>query len=47
MLTPFALPLVNRMEPLAFGLPFFYWTQLAVIGLGMLVLVVVAFATRR
>ena len=47
VLAPLALPLINRMDPVVLGLPFFYWTQISVIGLGMLVLAVVVLATRR
>jgi len=34
-------PLYNRMEPLLFDIPFFYWYQLAAIGLSVVVTLVV------
>jgi hypothetical protein len=47
VLTPLSLPLANRADPVVLGLPFFYWTQISVIGLGMLTLAIVVLATRR
>jgi uncharacterized protein DUF3311 len=43
---PLLTPLYNRVEPSLFGLPFFYWGQLALSGLSMLVTTVVYLATR-
>ena len=37
----------NRAEPALFGLPFFYWYQLAWVIVTSLLLAVVVFATRR
>ena len=39
--------LFNRAEPALFGLPFFYWFQLAVIPVGVLCTVVVHRLTRH
>jgi hypothetical protein len=30
---PLLAPLYNRVQPRVFGLPFFYWAQIAFIGL--------------
>lgn len=35
------LPSYNRVEPLAFGVPFFYWYQLLWVGLSTLIIAVV------
>lgn len=40
-------PLYNRTDPQLFGIPFFYWYQLAVIPVGVLSTLVVYRATRR
>jgi hypothetical protein len=34
-------PLFNRLEPALFGMPFFYWSQFALILLAMLVTAIV------
>jgi hypothetical protein len=39
-------PLYNRADPHLFGLPFFYWYQLAVIPVGVACTLAVYFATR-
>lgn len=39
-------PLYNRTDPTLFGIPFFYWYQLAVIPVSMLCTVVAHLATR-
>ena len=39
-------PLYNRLEPLLFDIPFFYWYQLAAIGLSVLVTLLVYNKTR-
>jgi hypothetical protein len=44
---PLIVPIFNRVEPTLFGWPFFYWFQLALVGLGVLTTVVVYRATRR
>jgi len=46
LLMPLAVPLINRLEPRLFGLPFFFWTQLAAVGLSVVVVSMVAVATR-
>src|SRR5829696_4398973 len=40
-------PLYNRTEPRLLGLPFFYWAQLAGLGLGVLCTLIVVRRTRR
>ena len=44
---PLIVPIYNRVEPTLFGWPFFYWFQLALVGLGVLTTVIVYRATRR
>jgi hypothetical protein len=39
-------PLYNRLEPLLFDIPFFYWYQLLAIGVSVVVTVVVYRMTR-
>ena len=39
-------PLYNRVDPRAFDIPFFYWYQLAAIGVSVLVTLVVYTKTR-
>ena len=40
-------PLYNRRTPEVFGIPFFYWYQLAVISIGVLCTYLAYRATRR
>lgn len=41
-------PLYNRYEPRLFGIPFFYWYQLAAISIGVIcTLIVYLVSTRR
>jgi hypothetical protein len=40
-------PLYNRTDPTLFGIPFFYWYQLAIIPVSMLCTVTVHLAARR
>lgn len=51
LIIPFALvawvPFYNRIEPTLWGIPFFYWYQLAAIILGALVVMAVYFLDRR
>jgi uncharacterized membrane protein len=47
VLVPLATPLYNRLEPRLFGIPFFYWGQLAGVVFAMLVTVVVHQLTKR
>jgi uncharacterized membrane protein len=47
IVVPLIVPIFNRVEPTLFGWPFFYWFQLALVGLGVLTTVVVYRATRR
>jgi hypothetical protein len=44
---PLLTPLYNRVQPQLFGLPFFYWAQMAFIGLAACVTTVVYQATKR
>jgi uncharacterized membrane protein len=44
---PLLVPLYNREAPTLFGWPFFYWFQLALVGVGVLTTVVVYRMTRR
>ncbi len=36
-----AVPLYNRVDPVLFGMPFFYWSQLAIIPIGVTCTVIV------
>jgi Protein of unknown function (DUF3311) len=38
---PLATPLYNRIDPRLFGVPFFYWCQLAFVVLAMAVIALV------
>jgi len=40
-------PLFNKVDPKLFGIPFFYWFQLAVIPIGVACTAVVYLATAR
>ena len=40
-------PLYNRMEPLLFDIPFFYWYQLAAIAIGVTATLIVYLRSRR
>jgi hypothetical protein len=44
---PLIVPLYNRVEPTLFGWPFFYWFQLLLVGVGVLVTSTVYRMTRR
>jgi len=44
---PLLTPLYNRLQPRLFGLPFFYWSQMAFIGLAACVTAVVYQVTKR
>jgi hypothetical protein len=44
---PLLTPLYNRIEPRFVGMPFFYWFQLAFIGLDVVVVTVVYQVTGR
>ena len=39
-------PLYNRLEPVLFGIPFFYWYQLSAVAVGVVCTFVVYRATR-
>ena len=39
------VPLYNRLEPTLFGMPFFYWFQLALVLVGAVLTAIVYFAT--
>ena len=41
------VPIYNRVEPTLFGWPFFYWFQLLLVGVGVLVTSTVYRMTRR
>ncbi len=51
LIIPFALvawvPFYNRLEPTLFGIPFFYWYQLAAVLLGACVAMTVYLLERR
>ena len=51
LIIPFGLvawvPFYNRIEPTLWGIPFFYWYQLAAIIVGALVVMTVYFLDRR
>lgn len=51
LIIPFALvfwvPFYNRIEPTLWGIPFFYWYQLAAIILGAMVVMAAYFLDRR
>jgi hypothetical protein len=40
-------PLFNKVDPKLFGIPFFYWFQLAVIPVGVVCTTLVYLATAR
>lgn len=42
-----AVPFYNRTDPVLFGMPFFYWFQLAIIPIGVTCTVIVYRAHRR
>jgi hypothetical protein len=44
---PLLPPLYNRVSPQLFGLPFFYWCQMAFIIVGASVTAIVQLATRK
>ena len=44
---PLIVPIYNRVEPTLFGWPFFYWFQLALVGVGVITTVIVYRMTRR
>jgi Protein of unknown function (DUF3311) len=44
---PLLTPLYNRIQPQLFGLPFFYWSQMAFIGLAACVTTAVYQVTKR
>jgi hypothetical protein len=46
VIVPLATPLYNRIEPRLFGLPFYYWGQLAFALLSTLVITIVHIATK-
>jgi len=46
-LLPLLTPVYNRIEPRLAGVPFFYWFQLALVGLDIVVVTVVYQATKR
>jgi Protein of unknown function (DUF3311) len=47
VLAPLATPLYNRIEPTLFGMPFFYWGQLACVLLAAAVTTFVYQVTKR
>ena len=44
---PLLVPIYNKVEPTLFGWPFFYWFQLLLVGVGVLVTSTVYRLTRR
>ena len=44
---PLLTPLYNHVQPRLFGLPFFYWSQMAFIGLAACVTAAVYQVTKR
>ena len=40
-------PLYNRLQPDLFGIPFFYWYQLAAISIGVITTLIVYRVSRR
>jgi Protein of unknown function (DUF3311) len=44
---PLSIPLFNRLEPRVIGIPFFYWSQFALIGFATLVTAIVHMLTKR
>jgi len=46
VVVPLLTPLYNRTQPQLFGLPFFYWSQMAFIGLAACVTAAVYQATK-
>jgi hypothetical protein len=47
VVVPLLTPLYNRIDPTLFGLPFFYWCQLALVLLSTTVIAVVHVATKK
>jgi hypothetical protein len=47
VVVPLLTPLYNRISPELWGLPFFYWCQMAFVFLGASVTAIVQLATRR
>jgi hypothetical protein len=44
---PLLTPLYNRLDPRLFGVPFFYWCQLAFVVVDIVVIAVVYKLTKR
>ena len=40
-------PIFNRVDPTLFGIPFFYWYQLAAISIGVITTLIVYRVSRR
>jgi hypothetical protein len=47
VVVPLLTPLYNHIQPRLFGLPFFYWSQMAFVGLAACVTATVYLATKR
>jgi uncharacterized membrane protein YhdT len=47
VVVPLLVPLYDRMYPMLFGFPFYYWFQLAFIVFSMLAMTVIRLATKR
>jgi hypothetical protein len=43
---PLVTPLYNRIDPVLFGLPFYYWSQLSFAVLSTIVITIVHIATK-
>jgi uncharacterized membrane protein len=46
IVVPLLVPLYNRVEPILFGWPFFYWMQMVFVALGVLTTALVYRVTR-
>jgi len=44
---PLITPLYNSTEPRLYGIPFFYWSQMALVGLPMVFILLVYQATKE
>jgi hypothetical protein len=47
VLIPLLTPLYNRAQPRLFGLPFFYWSQMAFVGLAAATTTLVYLVTKK
>jgi len=47
VLMALAVPFFNAQKPVFFGIPFFYWYQLAIVPVGALLILIVHITERR